>query len=301
MMESRDLIKNKIEACAIETETALASCVSAADADLKKIADAQTYSLLGGGKRIRPFLVLAFCEMLGGAKEKAMPLACALEMIHTYSLIHDDLPCMDDDDYRRGRLTNHRVFGEATAVLAGDALLTGAFGVVAEAKALSAEEKVAALALLSAAAGAEGMIGGQTMDMAAQTDDISTDEAYLVKMHGMKTGALIRAAAKLGCIAAGRGCDETVLAAADAYAARIGLAFQVVDDLLDVTGDAQTLGKNVGVDSAANKLTFLRFYTVEGAEAYAARLTEEAVSAITAYDADGTLAALARYLLDRKH
>ena len=244
---------------------------------------------------------MAFCKTLGGAKEKALPLACALEMIHTYSLIHDDLPCMDDDEYRRGRLTNHKVFGEAVAVLAGDALLTKAFEVVSASNDLSSEEKVEAIKILSTAAGDRGMIGGQVMDMAAEACDATLDLSYLTRMHGRKTGALIKAAAMLGCLSAGKSKEDAVVTAASGYAEKIGLAFQVVDDVLDVTSDVATLGKNVGVDGAQNKLTFMRFYSVEQAEAYAKTLTKEAVKVISPFDKEGELEALAKYLLSRKH
>ena len=281
-----------------KVEKELLSYFCGEDKVLSTIVAAQKYSLLGGGKRIRPYLVLAFCRILGGNEQAALPLACAIEMIHTYSLIHDDLPCMDNDDYRRGKLTNHKVYGEATAVLAGDALLTKAFEVIASAPMLSAEAKAQAVALVASAAGDHGMIGGQTMDMAAQQQDTLE---YLIRMHAMKTGALIRAAAKLGCIAAGYAANDEATLAADRYAEKIGMAFQVVDDILDVVGDATLLGKNVGVDKVANKLTFMNFYTVEEAKAYAAKLTEEAIGVITRYDADGELRALALYLLQRTH
>ena len=298
-MKSVD-IQKQLVACAQEVEAALAAYMANEDSDIKEIFDGQAYSLLGGGKRIRPYLVIAFCEALGGAREKAIPLACALEMIHTYSLIHDDLPCMDNDDYRRGRLTNHKVFGEATAVLAGDALLTKAFEVVSESVALSAEEKVMAVKILSRAAGDRGMIGGQIMDMAAQSASKAADCSYLIKMHNMKTGALIMAAAKLGCLAAGKYENDECVLAANRYVEKIGLAFQVVDDMLDVTGDATILGKNIGVDSALNKLTFMNFYSVEQAEAYASELTEQAITDVSPIDAQGELEALAVYLLRRK-
>ena len=279
-------------------EKELLSYFNEGDKALSTIVEAQKYSLLGGGKRIRPYLVLAFCRILGGDEQAALPLACAIEMIHTYSLIHDDLPCMDNDDYRRGKLTNHKVFGESTAVLAGDALLTKAFEAIASAPMLSAGAKSRAVSLVACAAGDHGMIGGQIMDMAAQQQDTLS---YLIKMHAMKTGALIRAAAKLGCIAAGYAANDEATLAADRYAEKIGLAFQVVDDILDVVGDAALLGKNVGVDKVANKLTCMNFYTVEEAESYAAKLTEDAIGAITRYDGDGELRALALYLLQRTH
>lgn len=286
--------------CARSMEEALTQYVRSDDDELQTISDAQTYSLLAGGKRIRPYLVLAFCRAMGGCEEKAVPLACALEMIHTYSLIHDDLPCMDDDDYRRGKLTNHKVFGEATAVLAGDALLTKAFGVIASSSVLSHRQIVKAVSLLSHCAGDKGMIGGQMMDMAAENGK-TADLSYLKKMHGLKTGALIEAAAKLGCIAAEKEDDSKAMRAAEIYARNIGLAFQVVDDVLDVIGDAQLLGKNVGSDREADKLTFMKFYSVEEAKEVAKELTETAREAIAPFDKEGELSALAEYLLNRQY
>lgn len=293
-------IETKLKTNADRVERELLSYFCEQDHDLTSIFEAQKYSLLGGGKRIRPYLVLAFCRIFGGKDQAALPLACAIEMVHTYSLIHDDLPCMDNDDYRRGKLTNHKVYGEATAVLAGDSLLTKAFEVIASAPSLSAEAKAQAVSLVARAAGDHGMIGGQTMDMKAQQSE-SPELDYLLKMHALKTGALIRASAKLGCIAAGYKAQDEAMLTADRYAEKIGLAFQVVDDILDVVGDSASLGKNVGVDKAANKLTFMNFYTVEEAKSYAAKLTQEATDAIARYDGDGELRALALYLLQRTH
>ena len=291
-------IEQRITVCAEEIERALHDYLKLSDHDLERIAEAQAYSLLGGGKRIRPFLVLTFCEVLGGKKEKAIPLACALEMIHTYSLIHDDLPCMDDDTYRRGKLTNHMVFGEATAVLAGDALLTKAFETVSSAEVLSDRERVEAVLILARAAGDRGMIGGQVMDMGAQGNNMLS-LSYLEKMHSLKTGALIKAAAALGCLAAEQTAAD-IVASAELYAEKIGLAFQVIDDILDEIGDKETLGKSIGKDHDANKLTFLRFYNVEQANEYATMLTRQAQKAIEGFDEEKILFRLADYLLNRK-
>ena len=213
------------------------------------------YSLLAGGKRIRPILTLEFCRVCGGDMEKALPFAAAIEMVHTYSLIHDDLPCMDNDDYRRGRLTNHKVFGEANAVLAGDALLTAAFGSLAKAE-LPADRICKAVALLSKRAGECGMVGGQVLDLAGEQLVLTEEEIYNV--HRLKTGALISAACQLGVIAAG-GTQEQ-LDAADRYAEALGLAFQTRDDMLDVLGDSGKMGKATGMDE--NKNTFVRLYGV---------------------------------------
>lgn len=257
--------------------------------------EAQDYSLMAGGKRIRPALVLEVCAMLGGDVKDALPLACAIEMIHTYSLIHDDLPCMDNDDLRRGKPTSHKAFGEATAILAGDGLLTDAFLLAASNP--RAEVAQRAVRVLSQAAGSMGMVGGQVMDLEGETRRLSLDE--LLQLHAQKTGALICAAVQLGAIAAGEAEDSPAWKALTIYAQRMGLAFQVVDDVLDVTADAALLGKSKGKDKAVNKTTFLTYYTIEEAQAYAARLTDEAVSAVASMDREGCLRALAQYLAHR--
>lgn len=292
-------LEKDLKLCAAKVTEALEACYPG-DPVSAEIFEAEKYSLLVGGKRIRPYLVFSFSRLFEGNDEAALIAACAIEMIHTYSLIHDDLPCMDNDDYRRGRLTNHKVYGEDVAVLAGDALLTRAFETVAASAALSPLQKSKMVLLLAQAAGDCGMIGGQMLDIKAPKTDIH-DMDYLVQMHRMKTGALIRAAAKLGCVAAGKEDDSRIMAAADLYASNIGLAFQIVDDVLDVTGDAQELGKNTGVDSQANKLTFLNFYSVDEAMVYASQLTQQAIDAISIYDHDGRLRGLAEYLLKRTH
>lgn len=216
--------------------------------------DAMNYSLLSGGKRLRPVLTLAVCRMCGGDIETALPFACAVEMVHTYSLIHDDLPCMDDDDLRRGRPTNHKVYGQATAVLAGDALLTAAFETIAEhGTALPADKALAISACLGAAAGARGMVGGQVLDMAGEGHALSLSEVE--ELQKLKTGALITAAAEIGCIVAGAG--EAERAAVRRYAQNLGLAFQIQDDILDVVGDQSTLGKPIGSDAQSEKTTFV--------------------------------------------
>jgi geranylgeranyl diphosphate synthase type II len=257
--------------------------------------EAQDYSLMAGGKRIRPFLVLEVCNMLGGDENDALPLACAIEMIHTYSLIHDDLPCMDNDDLRRGEPTSHKAFGEAMAILAGDGLLTDAFMLAASLP--KAERAQQAVRVLAEAAGSMGMVGGQVMDLEGETRQLSPEE--LLQLHAQKTGALIRAAVWLGAIAAGECCGSPVWKALTTYAERIGLAFQVVDDVLDVTADATLLGKSKGKDQAVNKTTFLTYDTVDEAKAYAARLTDEAVATVAPIDRDGSLQALAEYLANR--
>ena len=293
-------IETALKTNAEQIESKLSSFFCKGDSDLDVIENAQKYSLLGGGKRIRAFLVRAVCRTFGGDDNAALSSACAIEMIHAYSLIHDDLPCMDDDDYRRGKLTNHKVFGEATAVLAGDALLTSAFGVVADSATLLPDAKLRSVSLLSRAAGDMGMIGGQILDLAAEK---STDVelARLLKIHSLKTGALIRASVKLGCFAAGLDENDERTAAVDRYAEKIGLAFQVIDDILDEIGDQATLGKKTGSDKQSDKMTFMKFYTVEQAKVYAYELTTKAIAEIEAYDRDGVLGALALYLWNRTY
>lgn len=259
--------------------------------------DAADYSLMAGGKRVRPTLVLEFCRLFGGDPLKAVPFAAAVEMIHTFSLIHDDLPCMDNDDMRRGRPTNHKVYGEAVALLAGDALALDAFALLSENTALPPEARVVAVTLLSRAAGSLGMCRGQTVDMYGESHRLTEEE--LLTLHRYKTGALIRVSAALGALAAGYGPDTPEAQAAVAYAEAIGLGFQVVDDVLDATATAEQLGKSVGGDATHHKNTFLSFYSVEEAKAYARRLTEEAISAIQGYDGADRLIDLARYLAVR--
>lgn len=258
-------------------EPALVKYLDAASRE-DAVAGAMTYSLTAGGKRIRPALTLAFCRACGGDWEKAMPLACALEMIHTYSLIHDDLPCMDNDDMRRGKPSCHKAFGEDTALLAGDGLLTAAFQTILSADLPAETIRQAGLAL-ARAAGPAGMIGGQVMDLA--NEGRAVDAARLRETDMLKTGALIRAAAAMGCIAAG--APEELREAADRYAADIGLAFQIVDDILDTVGDPAALGKAVGSDAANDKSTYVTLLGLEGAKAEAERLRASAVDALAAF------------------
>ena len=301
-MRQNDLEKlnNALAQNSDRTEAALAlffdskSC----EGSLNTIREAQEYSLLGGGKRIRPFLVNEVCRMLGGSEEASMPFAVAIEMIHTYSLIHDDLPCMDDDDMRRGKLTSHKVFGEANAVLAGDALLTNAFLAAAGNKKVSPNVCVRAIELLSIAAGDAGMIGGQVIDIEGESRSLDFDE--LLRLHSLKTGKLIEVSAALGCLAAGYDESSDKYARCCAYARYIGLAFQAVDDLLDVTGDEAIVGKTLSSDAENSKTTFLSFYDVEGVKAYAAELTKKAIDEIECLDEGRILTTLAEYLLERK-
>ncbi len=258
----------------------------------KLIFEAANYSLLAGGKRLRPIFALDFCRMCGTDSGKAVPFAAAVEMIHTYSLIHDDLPSMDNDDYRRGRLTNHKVYGEAMAILAGDALLTDAFSLAAQAK-IPAENAVFALSVLSECAGSRGMVGGQVLDILSEERVCSEQEVLDIQTR--KTGALINAACVLGVIAAG-GSDEQIAAAAQ-FAGLIGLAFQIRDDILDVVGDAKELGKAVGVDGAKN--TFVRLYGIDACEKRVETYTDMAISKLEAFEDSSYMRALALSLTQR--
>ena len=265
----------------------------------KHLYDAARYSLLAGGKRVRPALVLEFCRLFGGQAENALPFAAAVELIHTSSLIHDDLPCMDNDDLRRGRPTNHKVYGEAVALLAGDCMIMDAFGVAAGNLKVAPEVRAEAVKLLSLASGSFGMVRGQIIDMFGETHALTEEE--LLTLHRNKTGALIRVSAQLGCLAAGYMTDSPEMKAAEGFAERIGLVFQMIDDILDVTSTPEEMGKSVGSDAAHHKNTFLTFHSVEETEALADRLTQEAVALIRGYENADRLCALAAFLAIRKH
>ena len=260
--------------------------------------DAMMYSLLAGGKRIRPVLALETCRMCGGDVTTALPFACAVEMVHTYSLIHDDLPCMDDDDLRRGQPTNHKVYGEATAVLAGDALLTAAFEAMAKhAPPRTAERALPLSACLGRAAGARGMVGGQALDMAGEGHSLSLSE--LEELQRLKTGALIAAATEIGCIAAGGGERERT--AVRRYAQLLGLAFQIRDDMLDVEGDESKLGKPIGSDAANEKVTFVSLKGMEACEKLVNEKTEAAKEVLrSTFEDTGFLCWLADKLVKRE-
>lgn len=234
------------------------------------------YSLLSGGKRLRSTLALEFCRMIGGEWKKALPFAAAIEMIHTYSLIHDDLPCMDNDDFRRGKPTNHKVYGDAMAILAGDALLTDAFTVASTAQ-LPAQAVLEAIQVLSECAGSLGMVGGQVLDIQSQNRMLTEQEVLDVQTR--KTGALIRAACAMGAIAGGATPEQ--YDAACQYAAGLGLAFQIRDDMLDVIGSAEELGKGVGTDQDKN--TFVRLCGLQKCEELVHRYTDYAVSALQCF------------------
>ena len=261
--------------------------------------EACRYSAMAGGKRLRPALVLEFCRLCGGDIQAALPFACALEMIHTYSLIHDDLPCMDDDDLRRGKPTNHKVYGEAMAVLAGDGLLNLAFETASDPENMawiSAETQLKAIRALSHASGMEGMIGGQVLDMQAEQTQISLDQ--LKTLQELKTGALIGVAAQLGCLIGGASAEQTQ--AALEYARCIGLAFQIQDDILDIEGDAETFGKPIGSDAENGKSTYPSLLGLERCHALVHELSERAVHALKPFDDPGVLPELAQSLADRR-
>lgn len=254
------------------------------------------YSLLAPGKRVRPHLTLEFCKLFGGGEEQALPYACAVECVHTYSLIHDDLPCMDNDDLRRGRPTNHRVYGEAIAMLAGDALLTEAFALIAGNTALSAEQNARAVALLANKSGYLGMVGGQDEDIRNEDMPVGTED--LDRINGKKTGDLLLAACELGCIAAG--ADEKAVAAARVYAKNFGAAFQIVDDILDVSVSTRDLGKNALSDVKNRKTTYVTLLGRDGAFDKAETLINEAVEAVKDYEGSEYLVEFALRSLTRK-
>lgn len=261
------------------------------------VADAMDYSLEAGGKRIRPVLVLAFCHMCGGDYRKAAAPAAAIEMIHTFSLIHDDLPCMDNDDFRRGKPSCHKKFGEACAVLAGDALAIRPFQVIAQSE-LNDSMKIKLIAELACSSGAEGMIGGQIIDMENEQRSTVNGE-NLRMMYALKTGRLIKTSCVMGCIAA-EASDEQVKNAEE-YAHCLGLAFQIIDDILDVTGDEAALGKPIGSDAEENKTTFVTLYGIENAREEAVKLTDKAMKILGRFDNNEFLIELTKYLLDRNY
>ena len=285
-----------------------------ADAEPRRVWDAMRYSLLAGGKRLRPLLALAASEAVAVAHsrlgtstlELTLPCACALELIHTYSLVHDDLPAMDNDVLRRGRPTAHVVFGEGLAILAGDALLTEAFALLAReprtASAIGGEElalrKIAAIRTIAEAAGASGMVGGQAIDLGAAEEKSGMDAAALRDMHARKTGALIRASALAGASMAGATAAQC--SAMAEYGQQIGLAFQIVDDILDVEGASADLGKTAGKDAAAGKPTYPALYGLDASKRLAAECVDRAIAALDAERLSGQLPALAHWVVGRQ-
>ena len=262
-----------------------------------RLTEAMRYSLEAGGKRVRPVLVTEFCRLCGGTEAMSAAPAAAIEMIHTASLIHDDLPAMDDDDFRRGRPSCHKAYTEAEAILAGDALMILPFQIIAEDSALDGDKKAKIISDLAAATAVTGMIGGQVIDIDNETRD-DVDEANLRYMYSLKTGALIRTACRMGCIAAG--ASEEKIKLADEYAKKIGLAFQIIDDILDVTSTTEELGKPVGSDEENNKTTFVTVMGIEKAKEEADALTGEAMALLENFDGSDFLKALTMELLDRR-
>lgn len=267
----------------------------------KLIYEAMNYSLLSGGKRLRPVILLAAYELFDKNLEAAMPFACAMEMIHTYSLIHDDLPAMDNADYRRGKLSNHKKFGEAAAVLTGDGLLNKAFetGIRAAMESgIDIEYAVKALYVIADSSGSEGMIGGQVVDVFGH-HKISTIED-LKYMYSLKTGAIIKSSIKAGALL-GK-AEENELKALECYAEKIGLAFQIQDDILDVTSTLEKLGKKTGSDEANDKITYLTFVSIDEAKRQVEKLTMEAIECLSIFDGKEVfLIELAKYLTNRQH
>lgn len=281
-----------------DVEAALAVRVGPESDCPPKLQEAMAYSLMAGGKRLRPVLVLLACEAVGGDLARAMPAACAVEMVHTYSLIHDDLPAMDDDDFRRGRPTNHKVFGEALAILAGDGLLTRAFEVVAR-EIHPGDVAAACVAELARASGMIGMVAGQVADLEAEHQpDLTISQ--LEAIHRRKTGCLLTSSLVMGGLCGGASARETE--ALSTYGQCLGLAFQITDDLLDIRGDVGIMGKAVQKDAAHGKLTYPKLLGEAGSEAEARRLIEQATSALTIFgDRRQRLEALAQFVLERDH
>ena len=261
---------------------------------------AMRYSVLAGGKRLRPILVIAGAELVGAQPNLVMPTACALELIHTYSLIHDDLPAMDDDDYRRGRLTNHKVFGDAIAILAGDALLTCAFQLVAQNAALSGVDATVVcgvVAEIAQAAGTLGMVGGQVVDIESEGKTVTPDQLEYIHIH--KTAALLRASLSVGARLGG--ADAAALAAVREAGESLGLAFQIVDDILDVEGSLETLGKTAGSDERKQKVTYPSLHGIDASRREARRLIERTKSRLVVFGArSAPLCALADFVVERK-
>ncbi len=278
-------------------ENALDRCLPSAKARPARLHESIRYSVLAPGKRLRPTLVLAGAEAVGGAASDVMPTACALECIHAFSLIHDDLPCMDNDDYRRGRLTSHKVYGDALALLAGDALLALAFQLIADNVATAPADRVLpTLRLVAEASGTWGMVGGQVVDMDSQGQEVTPETLQYIHAH--KTGALLTASVLAGAMLAGATPEQ--IAPLREYGAHIGLAFQIADDILDVTGDEARIGKPVGSDEERDKATYPRLYGLEESRRRAHAEVEAAVQTLQAFDSHAEpLRAIARYIVER--
>lgn len=278
------------------TDRALGEYLQICDNPQKKIYEAMAYSLFAGGKRLRPVIMLMTAKMCGKNPEICLPFACSLEMIHTYSLIHDDLPSMDNDDLRRGKPTNHKVFGEAMAILAGDALLNKAFEIVSEYKAdgVSDAQVLAAISYLAKSSGTEGMIGGQVVDIESQNEDLD----LLRYLHSLKTGALIRAAGVIGAILSGASDEQ--ISAIDDFCLNLGIAFQIQDDILDAFGTEEELGKPIGSDAENGKSTYITLCGLEKATELADYYTKKALDSLAIFEDASELTALSKMLLKRR-
>lgn len=286
--------------CQARVDAALETLFDAPSNELDRLYQAMRYSVTNGGKRVRPLLVYAACEALGGNLDQADGAACAVELIHAYSLVHDDLPAMDDDDLRRGKPTTHKAFDEACAILAGDGLQALAFEVLADRRRnpQDGDTRLAMITALAQASGPAGMVGGQAIDLGSV--GIRLDQAALETMHRHKTGALIEASVRLGALASGR-ADDALLRALQVYARAVGLAFQVQDDILDVESDTATLGKTQGKDQAADKPTYPALLGLDAAKDYALELRDQALHALRPLgEAAEPLRALARYIVERR-
>ncbi len=295
-----DEVKQQLADYAEMTEEALEKYLPLTDCLQSSVIKAARHSLKAGGKRIRPALVMEFCRVCGGEPEDALPIACAIEMMHTFSLIHDDLPCMDDDDMRRGQPSCHKAYGEATALLAGDALAMLPYQLIAEAALKKHISEVAALKiiqLLGERSGIYGMIGGQIID--TENEGTQLSEPVILEMYRMKTGALLDFCCRAGCIAAGAGAEKQL--AAGCFAQKLGLAFQIIDDILDVTADEKLLGKPVGSDADSGKYTYVTSVGIDKARAEAERLTNEAEAALSEFADTEFLIGLTELLLKREY
>ncbi|GBQ59072.1 geranylgeranyl pyrophosphate synthase [Acidomonas methanolica] len=292
-------LKTALARAAAEIETSIDTLLPPVTGGEAVLLDAMRYATLGGGKRLRGFLVTEIASLFGASRDAALRVAASVEMLHAYSLVHDDLPAMDDDDLRRGRPSTHRQFDEAIAILAGDALQTRAFEVLAE-EATDADPaiRVALVAALARASGAAGMVGGQVIDIEGEGKSLPLEQVR--RLHALKTGALIRYAAEAGAILGRAGVKER--AAIAAYGRDLGTAFQIADDVLDATASAEELGKTAGKDEAAGKSTYVSLLGIEGARAEAARLSGDAVDSLKLFGAPAaTLRALARYVVERRN
>ncbi len=290
-------LKQYLEARRLMVEEALEVALPQQDGPETRVVEAMRYSLFAGGKRLRPILCLAASEAVGGDLKTAMPAGCALEMIHTYSLIHDDLPAMDDDDLRRGKPTNHKVFGEAIAILAGDGLLTEAFVLLSDYNSLLPERAVQVIGVIAEAASYRGMVGGQVVDILSQNK--RADLETVQQMHSRKTAALIAAATESGALT-GKG-SEVQVAALARYGRAIGLAFQIADDILDIEGDTELLGKTTGADEARGKVTYPAAVGLERSRQTANEMVNDALAALEGFDDRANpLRSLANYIITRK-